>query len=728
MRVPIAATILLGALVAGPISQAQTGQDIPGDFPQFVVPGHEEEMASLRELYYLHYTPAGPLSTLWDEWISGPSLWPAVENAGRMHSIRERWADALSARIIDPEGYVATHQHASIAHQLGWPFPFWKQGGPGTWGWHFSLAHVPKGWHATEKKTQEGWVTQGCGDLGIDSDAWNLRLSQPSAFVRTPSLTILPDQSPFIQLRWRATGLGNAQPFLEWTNAEAPEFSSERRFYFAPPPDDDNVTYTMIPVFKSPAWNGTITKLGINFDNGNTEATAGIQALFTQYDTRHNINNQNFIRGCVYYFQWTRDLNFLRKNLPRIRTALRYMMDDLGGRREKCIVTPFVGHDGRSGLEWTPEGEKKIHSGRGVGNNYWDLLPMGRQDAYATMHYYDSLLQLASLEEDIQAHPEWNLPTRGSRVPPEELRQHAQEVKAFAGALFWNPKTGRFVCGIDDDGRSYDYGFTFINCEAIHYGFATESQAESILKWLNGDRIVEGDTSTGDDIYHWRFGPRSTTKRNIEYYGWFWSGPETIPWGFQVQDGGGVLGFSYHDLQSRLKVCGPGNAWNRLQEVIAWFDEVQAGGGYREYYKDGTRGTLQGGGPPGGLGLDREFFESVLVPQIVINGFLGFRARGDGFEIDPRLPDEWPELRVTRIHLHRLVLDISATQDAITVSGTGASNEDLYAYLPTGNWQIQLCNSAGQIITKSAALVNVPNGKVPIQIQEGAILTLTRMQ
>ena len=35
-----------------------------------------------------------------------------------------------------------------------------------------------------------------------------------------------------------------------------------------------------------------------------------IQAFFSQYDTRHNINSQNFIRGCAKYFWWTRDLNF----------------------------------------------------------------------------------------------------------------------------------------------------------------------------------------------------------------------------------------------------------------------------------------------------------------------------------------------------------------------------------------------------------------------------------
>ena len=39
-----------------------------------------------------------------------------------------------------------------------------------------------------------------------------------------------------------------------------------------------------------------------------------------------------------------------------------------------------------------------------------------------------------------------------------------------------------------------------------------------------------------------------------------------------------MLGFSYHDLMCRLKVDGPEDAWKRLQEILVWFDEVQAGG------------------------------------------------------------------------------------------------------------------------------------------------------
>ena len=38
----------------------------PEDFPTFHVPGHEKEMATLRELFWLHYPGAGPKAPLWE--------------------------------------------------------------------------------------------------------------------------------------------------------------------------------------------------------------------------------------------------------------------------------------------------------------------------------------------------------------------------------------------------------------------------------------------------------------------------------------------------------------------------------------------------------------------------------------------------------------------------------------------------------------------------------------
>ena len=186
-----------------------------------------------------------------------------------------------------------------------------------------------------------------------------------------------------------------------------------------------------------------------------------------------------------------------------------------------------------------------------------------------------------------------------------------RQVKDYGTKRFWNAQTGRFGT-VDLDGSMHDYGWTFLNNEAIYYDFATPEQARRIRDWISGRRIVDGrHLAPGADIYHWRFGPRShdPAQPRLLLLGLV-RARRAIPWGYQVQDGGAVLGFSYHDLMARLKVGGPDDAWQRLQEILVWFDETQAAGGYRAYYERPARGTMQGGNVPGGLGLDKEFFES----------------------------------------------------------------------------------------------------------------------
>ncbi len=70
----------------------------PDDFPRFQVPGHEPEMATVRELFWLHYPGAGPKATLWDEWLPDASLWPAVATENKSDAMRQAWSTTLSAR------------------------------------------------------------------------------------------------------------------------------------------------------------------------------------------------------------------------------------------------------------------------------------------------------------------------------------------------------------------------------------------------------------------------------------------------------------------------------------------------------------------------------------------------------------------------------------------------------------------------------------------------------
>jgi hypothetical protein len=420
--------------------------------------------------------------------------------------------------------------------------------------------------------------------------------------------------------------------------------------------------FANIPLWRQPGYAGLLTRYRLRIDHA-LGLELDLKSLLTAIDTRHPITNSNYLQGCHAYFDWTHDLDFLRRNIGRMRQALDFSLREFRVREDKHVHVTWVGHDGRSGLTKGKKGQNVPRPGLGVGNNYWDLLPFGGHDALATIGLYEALRGQRALEQAIARHPEWNIPADVPAPDLAALATLANEIRTDFQTRFWNRETGRFVGWIDATGQAYDYGFSFVNLEAIQFGLASDEQAQQIFAWLDGRREVAGDTARGADIYHWRFAPRATTRRNIDTFVWAWTAPESVPWGDQVQDGGAVLGFSHHDLMARLQTNGPDDAWRRLREIATWFHEVQAEGGYRAYYAKPGRGKLQGGGPAGGLGLDHEFLESVLVPQVLLQGFLGFQPTPEGYTVHPRLPRDWPSLTITNIRWRDELLDITAHAD-----------------------------------------------------------------
>jgi hypothetical protein len=168
------------------------------------------------------------------------------------------------------------------------------------------------------------------------------------------------------------------------------------------------------------------------------------------------------------------------------------------------------------------DGKKSQRLGLGVGGNYWDLISFGGSDAPATIYLFDTLRHFAELERVIAKHPEWKIATADA----DDLSKLAEEVRTDFKKRFWSTATGRFVGWIDVTGQPYDFGFTMVNTDAIHYGLASPEQAQSIFAWLDGKREIAGDTSRGADIYHWRFGARTTTRRNTDTYVWAWPNEE----------------------------------------------------------------------------------------------------------------------------------------------------------------------------------------------------------
>jgi trehalose/maltose hydrolase-like predicted phosphorylase len=83
------------------------------------------------------------------------------------------------------------------------------------------------------------------------------------------------------------------------------------------------------------------------------------------------------------------------------------------------------------------------------------------------------------------------------------------------------------------------------------------------------------------------------------------------------------------------------------------------------------------------LGLDADVDESVLVPQVMLYGFMGFEPTATGFKLNPRLPEAWPALQITGIQIHDSILTIASSRDDITVTQTNTSAKPLTVDLPS---------------------------------------------
>ncbi|MCX8064367.1 MAG: hypothetical protein N3G21_04265 [Candidatus Hydrogenedentes bacterium] len=694
-------TLYIVFLLSGSMIYGHTDEQIPLPPPEFTqiqtVPEEELGKTITEFLWYHLYKRLGNGPTIFnkeylltaDTWVNG------FVEPYRNKPIQEVHREDLLSIQIDEEGYINSHQHFSHAHDWGWPFPIWTQtmgeSDKGI-GWHFQPLEKVPGWVGDSLRHDKNykacgeeailqWTLENLKSNGIVNNSWELEVTGDYPTIISPNLSLTAKCIPYFQIRWkREPTLDNPSilPYIEWQREKDEGFSSDRRMYFYPEKTHLSAKewfHSIIPLYTHPLWEGKIKKIRFCLYPGKCSGKFYIDSIFSVFDTRHTINNPIYILACRLYFNWTGDIEFLNQVINKMRMALLYQMKVLGGEKYNCIVNPWIGHDGLPGF--SREGNKKKFAiGHGIGNNYWDLLPFGGYDCYATNQYYASILAMAEIEKAVLQHPEWNIPRGALALEPEKLIEHAEKVKLKSQEIFWDRVKGRFIGCIDLQGNRHDYGFTFLNLDAIWYGIASDAQSKEIMAWINGERLVEGDTSQGRDIYRWRFGPRATTLRNEDWYVFCWTHPENIPWGKQVQDGGAVLGFSFYDLWARLNVLSPENAWERLKEIVIWESEVRKAGGYRKYYeKVNPENTLQGCNTPGGLGIDCEFFESSLLPSILIYGFLGISPRPDKLVISPKIPNLLEKIIVKNLRYRNSVLCVSANKQGLEIDVTEMAKE-----------------------------------------------------
>ncbi len=695
--------------------------DVPASFTRFVMP-NQPEVAQLFNRYTWYFWNSRVYNNnvmFYQEYMTMADMWlnEAIDPRRKI-SIQDARRDDLATSLIHRSGYVHTQQHYSHANDWGWVFPLWQQSQvftPGdptniyqkntTYGWCFQNT-IPPWWidgaylvtwpglqqDAYGESATRKWELSDLKSSGIQEERWHLESTGPNPTITSPAdVQLQAFQCPYLQIRWlRELPSGqNPKAVIEWMRVGDKQFSSERSVQFDAVSETtelekqigfiatdtimgtwETTWHSIVPMFKHPKWNGKITRFRIRLSPGSEQAKFQIDSIFTCYDTRHSINNPLFVMGSWNVYRWSGDLDFLRKQVDRMRIACKYQMEQMGGLKYNHIRNTWPGHDGLPGwsVDDTKPGKRVIHGGNGIGNNYYDLVPFGWDDAYATSQYYAMLKTMEKVERLVAKHPEWKIQKRVIFYSPDFLAKHAAQVKQTANKLFWNDKTGRFIGSISKDGKRHDYGFTFVNQDAIWYDIASPEHAREIMDWITGKRIVAGDTSQGTDIYRFEFGPRATTKRNVEWYGQGWYYPEQIPWGGQIQDGGAVLGFAFYDLWARMKVYGIDNAWQQFERIANYEKAVIAAGGYRKFYADGTKGTtMQGGGQPGGIGVDQEFLESAVLPAFIVNGFLGIEPDGENLVIKPRLPKACPTIGIQKMRYRGCTWNIQADGSQIIV-------------------------------------------------------------
>ncbi len=681
------ALLFLCALIHPALAQ---DSQAPPDFPRFEFQNHEEESALLsRFLWHFFDKRAGNFDAAFIlEYMMTADIWMAGANPpSDKSSIQELKRRVLDRIEMDPEGYVNSHQHFSHAHDRGWPFPlYWQQIGSFhglTYGWHWGGPQIGFQWQYFLKSLDhpqagesaiEGWELENAVSSGISENAWVLEATGESPAILTPpGITFSAFHNPFMQLRWRLDRDlpidGNA--YMEWMREGDTGWRPECRITIYPEgtthSGQTGMWHSLIRLYDHPEWKGTITRIRLNLAPGMDNVRIRLTDFFSVYDTRKPYNNLHYVMASWDYFRWTGDLAFLRKNINRIRESFAYARRELSVDAIGNARVTWPGHDGLSGWLRDENGNKIGNPGHGIGNNYYDILPFGWDDMYLTTKYFAATRAMARIEQAIADHPQWAVEGRPLPWTADELFEHAQSVKTTANEKFWNPQTGRFVACIDKDGAPHDYGYTFVTLEAIWFGIATDEHARTALDWITGRRIVEGDTSQGDDIYRFQFGPRASTRRNIEWYSQGWVSPEDLKFGEQIQDGGAVLGFTLYDFYARLKYYGPDNAWERLSEFLDWQEKVDQAGGYREYYKK-TGIQLQGGGTAGGVGIDHEFVESSLPPSVVPYGFLGLDPTADALVITPSLPQAVPSMTVRNLLYRGVRMDIRASSLTLSIT------------------------------------------------------------
>lgn len=357
--------------------------------------------------------------------------------------------------------------------------------------------------------------------------------------------------------------------------------------------------------------------------------------------------------------------------------AMDYILKKLHGEDGYIQITEDSVYlaDGVNRFDKAPNGKYCWNNTGKVGSiasNYWDNLCFGNYDAYENALFYEALQSMAGIEAML-----------GNTANVQYYTDLMTLAKAKYDELYWSETTGRYIACIDSDNNKIDFGFTFVNYEALKYGLGDAEKAASVFSWIDGERIVEGDTLTGADIMSYTRLLNTTTdykskKKQIktEYTlaaltntksitdglkngaaAW-WHGPDGInvfgsaKYGSHLENGGYIFYTVFYELMARTKYLGADSTVNRLSQILSVYEFNQL---KSDTMVNGSTNWLEG--------LIGEFPESGLVPSVYVYSLLGINAGAGVLTVCPQFPTEYSTMGVSNITYGGKDYDVNVSRD-----------------------------------------------------------------
>ncbi len=403
-----------------------------------------------------------------------------------------------------------------------------------------------------------------------------------------------------------------------------------------------------------------------------------------------HLDLQNHYTQNALFIMEARNYLLMQNNVKRFLDSKNSVRQTISDRIDKAMEYMLTVLEGESGVLTIKDPANLAQSGVESGSessNYWDRYSaFGYQSAYENVFFYQAVLAMIDIET-----------VRGNLDKVPYYIDLAQKIKDKYNELFWDAEKGRYITSVNVEGKRLDFGITFSNFMACAAGLASEEQAKQIYSWVDGTRIIKGDTSTGADIYHYKYSARSNTLDVFDvyddgYYWVSWNGDivSTSPhgaFGACMQNGGTIFYMSYYDLMGRILNLGADNAFERFQVIMKEFhnqDQLRVFPYPTDIgYESGVIG---------------EFPESGMVPTVFVEGFLGLLPGQQGLEIQPHLTSEMTYAGIREYQFNEKVYSILVSKE-ITETKLEQRGDIWYVEVPADRSWVLTANN--ELVEKS---------------------------